>query len=116
MPERERPILIYDGDCQFCRRWTARWRRMTGDRVDYAPYQEVADGFPDITRDRFDASVQFVDKDETVYTGAEAVFRALAHAPGMGWTLAAYRSVPGFAVTAERVYRFVARRRGSRTG
>ncbi|MBI4388775.1 MAG: DUF393 domain-containing protein [Nitrospinae bacterium] len=115
MQERKRPVLIYDGDCHFCRRWIARWRHVTGGRVDYASYQKVAADFPGITHEQFDASVQFVDKDGKVYAGAEAVFRALAYAPGKGWPLSAYRNVPGFAVTAEWVYRLVARRRGSKT-
>ena len=37
-----KPLLIWDGDCDFCRKWVDRWRHVTRDRVDYAPYQEVA--------------------------------------------------------------------------
>jgi lipase maturation factor 1 len=32
-----RPLLLFDGKCAFCRVWIARWKAMTGDRVDYAP-------------------------------------------------------------------------------
>jgi lipase maturation factor 1 len=44
-------------------------------------------------------------------SGAEAVFRALAFAPGRGWLLAAYRHVPGFATVSERCYAFIAAHR-----
>ena len=44
----DRPLGIFDGDCGFCRAWIARWRAETGDRVDYAPSQEVAARFPEV--------------------------------------------------------------------
>ena len=39
LPDRSKPILVYDGECGFCRRWIERWRVVTGDRVVYLPYQ-----------------------------------------------------------------------------
>ena len=47
-PVSRKPLLIYDGDCAFCMFWLRYWRRLTGDRVNYAPYQEVAAQFPAI--------------------------------------------------------------------
>ena len=41
-----RPLLVFDGDCGFCRWWIARWRQTTGDQVEYRPWAEVADRFP----------------------------------------------------------------------
>ena len=43
-----KPLLIWDGDCDFCRLWIERWREMTAGKVDYATYQEAADRFPEI--------------------------------------------------------------------
>jgi predicted DCC family thiol-disulfide oxidoreductase YuxK len=43
------PLLIYDGDCGFCVYWARYWRKLTGDRVDYRPYQQVAAQYPEIT-------------------------------------------------------------------
>jgi predicted DCC family thiol-disulfide oxidoreductase YuxK len=111
--ERDRPLLIFDGECHFCRRWIARWRQMTGERVEYAPYQEVASLHPQITGERFQRSVQLVETDGSVYEGAEAVFRALAHAPFRGWALWAYLHIPFARVLSERLYRIVA---GHRVG
>ncbi|MDE0087578.1 MAG: hypothetical protein OXU23_17785, partial [Candidatus Poribacteria bacterium] len=37
-----KPLLVYDDDCDFCRYWIAQWQHVTQDRIDYAPYQEVA--------------------------------------------------------------------------
>jgi len=107
----DRPLVIYDGDCGFCRWRVARWRRVTGEQVDYAPSREVADRFPDIPRESFDAAVYLLEPDGGTYRGAEAVLRALAHGGRARWLLGAYRAVPGFAPVAEAIYRFVARHR-----
>ena len=29
-----RPLLIYDGDCSFCKRWTARWQHLTAAAIE----------------------------------------------------------------------------------
>jgi lipase maturation factor 1 len=103
-----KPLLVWDGDCDFCRGWIARWRRITGDRVEYATYQEVATQFPDLPRSRFERAVQLIEPDGEHSEAAEAVFRSLAYAPGSGWPLELYRSVPGFAAVSEWLYRLVA--------
>ena len=106
-----RPLMIFDGDCSFCRWWIERWRRRTGDHIDYAPYQDVADRFPEIGREAFKQAVHLVEPDGRVSRGAAAVFRALAHVPGRRWTWWMYR-IPGVAWITERTYRFIARHRG----
>ena len=105
---QQKPLLIFDGDCEFCRRWITRWQSMTGDRIDYAPYQEVGEQFPKISQQEFVTAVQLGDSDGQIFSGAEAVFRALAQVPGKGWGLWFYRHVPGFAPVSRAVYRFVA--------
>jgi predicted DCC family thiol-disulfide oxidoreductase YuxK len=108
---RDRPLLIFDGDCHFCRRWIARWRQLTGERIEYAPYQEVAVLFPDISLEAFRRSVQLVETDGSVTQGAEAVFRSLSYAPGRSWLHWCYRHVPLIAPLAERFYGLVAAHR-----
>lgn len=108
---RERPLLIYDGDCNFCRRWIARWQSFTGDRVDYVPFQEAAARFPQIPRENFQASVQLIETNGKVLSGAEAVFQTLAHAPGKRWMMGIYQNLPGVRFLTEWSYRLVARNR-----
>ena len=79
-----KPLLIYDVDCGFCRRWVHRWQGRTGEAVDYAPYQQVGDQFEQIKPEAFEQAVQLVESDGTVYSGAQAVFRLMAHAPRGG--------------------------------
>jgi len=111
MATQNRPVLIYDGDCNFCRQWVNRWRHVTDDQVDTLSSQEAARLFPHISPEQFQSSVQLVLPDGSVYDGAEAVFRALACNPDHGWPLWLYRKVPAVAVGTEFLYRFVARHR-----
>jgi predicted DCC family thiol-disulfide oxidoreductase YuxK len=109
--QREKPLLIYDGDCTFCKFWVEYWKTATGERVDYAPFQEIAPQFPEIPLDNFRAAAQFVDCDDSVSAGAEAVYRLMAHVPGKGWTRWCYEHVPGVDAASASLYNFIARRR-----
>jgi len=109
--ESAKPLLIYDGDCSFCRYWVDCGRRITRDSVTYAPYQEVAAQFPQIPIERFRAAAQFVDRDGTISSGAEAIFRALSYTPGWQWLLWLYTHLRLFAGVSERIYLWVARHR-----
>jgi predicted DCC family thiol-disulfide oxidoreductase YuxK len=107
----EKPLLLYDGACGFCRVWVARWRRVTGERVAYASWQEAAGAFPGILREDLARAVHLVEPGGRVTRGAEAVFRSLAAVPGQGWALWLYRHLPGFAPLSEAAYAWVARHR-----
>jgi predicted DCC family thiol-disulfide oxidoreductase YuxK len=106
--------MVFDGDCDFCSLWIRRWQQMTGAEVDYLPAQDprVRTQFPEIPREQFDVSVQLIETDGWVYSGAEAVFRAMAHAPHRRWPLRAYQFSPAVARTAEMAYLVVASHRG----
>src|SRR5438105_1192260 len=107
-----KPLLIWDGECDFCRLWIERWHFITAEEVDYATYQEVADRFPEIPRDEFKHSMVFIEPDGTAFFAAEAVYRSLAYRPSKRWLAWSYDHVPGFAAISEAVYKFVARHRG----
>jgi lipase maturation factor 1 len=108
----QKPILIYDGNCGFCKRWTERVRRKTGEKITFAPYQEAAQQFPRIPREEFERAVQLIFPDGIVKSGAEAIFAALA-LTSFFWKVIAwkYTYIPGFAAVSEWVYRHVAKRR-----
>jgi predicted DCC family thiol-disulfide oxidoreductase YuxK len=105
-------MVVFDGDCGFCRYWIRRWHRRTADVFEYLPYQDpaVARRFPALTPDRCTRALQFVERDGAVLEGAEAVFRTLAGS-GPGWPLTLYRRLPGVALVSEFGYRLVARHR-----
>ncbi|MEO8352718.1 MAG: lipase maturation factor family protein [Chthoniobacteraceae bacterium] len=103
------PLLVFDGDCTFCRKWIARWAEITGERVDYAPYQEVAPSFPEIPITAFRSRVHLLDPNGTCSDGADAVFRALG--ARRRWPLWLYEHLPGFAPVSEAAYELIARHR-----
>jgi predicted DCC family thiol-disulfide oxidoreductase YuxK len=106
-------LMIYDGDCNFCKYWIGRWRRLTGDAVDYLPFQDsqIASRFPEIPREQFETSVHLIEIDGSVFRGAHAVFLSLAENPKWQWPLRWYKKSRLFAKLTEAVYHFIARHR-----
>ena len=90
---RRPPLLVYDGDCGFCKYWVRYWQRLTGDRVAYAPYQEVAAQFPEIPVAAFQRAVQYIAPDGKIASGAEAGVLTLSHAGGKGFWLTSISKV-----------------------
>ena len=37
----EWPVLVFDGECGFCRVWVEYWKRLTGERVEYVAFQAI---------------------------------------------------------------------------
>jgi predicted DCC family thiol-disulfide oxidoreductase YuxK len=106
-----RPVLIWDGDCDFCRLWIERLRETTAGKVDYTTYQEAADGFPEIPTDDFNRSVILIQPDGTVTLAAQAVYGTLAYRHSRGWLAWSYDHVPWFAAVSETGYSLIARNR-----
>jgi predicted DCC family thiol-disulfide oxidoreductase YuxK len=107
----QRPLLVYDGECGFCGYWARYWKKLTGDRVDYRSYQEVAAQYPAIPLADFQRAVQYITPDGRRASAAEASFLTLRHARGKGIWLALYRKLPGVATISELVYAFIAAHR-----
>src|SRR5216117_1935088 len=107
-----KPLMIWDGECHFCRRWIERWREITAGEVEYAPYQEIAVRFPEIPREQFQRSVVYIDKTGQVFVAAEAVYRSLRCRSSKKWLWWGYQRIPGFAAISEFGYRLIARHRG----
>ena len=63
----DRPLLLFDGDCGFCRLWVARWRATMRDQVDFAPAQQEAARFSQVTEEAWKHSVQLVTPEGVVY-------------------------------------------------
>ncbi|MBE0592821.1 MAG: DUF393 domain-containing protein [Gemmatimonadales bacterium] len=107
------PVLIYDGDCRFCRRWVARLRKL--DRrgaLALVPLQaSEAIRVSGRARGTLRQSVHVVRADGAVHAGASAVREAFRYLPG-GWIVRAALGVPGVMPVAERCYAWIARQWG----
>lgn len=110
----ERPVMIFDGTCGFCRKWIVRWHESTGDRVEYLASQDRGERFPDVPQSAFDTSVQFIDERGARFERSEAVARCLAQ-NGAWWSrllLVLLLRVPGLLMLADFAYKLVAANRG----
>jgi lipase maturation factor 1 len=114
--DASRPILVFDGDCAFCRNWIGYWQALTGDRVEYLPFQSNAKRFPEVPVEEFQLAVQLFASGER-YSGAEAVFQLLRYSTGSGsfkaLPLWLYHHLPGFAAVTEGGYRSIATHRNA---
>jgi predicted DCC family thiol-disulfide oxidoreductase YuxK len=106
----DRPLMVWDGDCHFCGGWIRRWQTLTGDQIDYQPYQKVGRRFPEISEADYTQAVHLILPDGSVRRAAQAVFTALSYAScfGCGLGLKLYQRSPTFARVTESAYRFVA--------
>ena len=59
-----KPLMVFDGDCNFCTLWIRRWQQLTDDAVEYLPSQDasVTARFPEIPCERFATAVQQIGR------------------------------------------------------
>ena len=110
-PPRERPLLVWDGDCRFCRYWIIKWEQACGPALAYAPYQEAAGRFPDLDRSLFKGAVQLIDTNGQVYPGAAAAFRSLCAGRGLCGPEHLYRQSKVLRSVADAGYHLVSTHR-----
>jgi lipase maturation factor 1 len=106
-----KPLMIWDGECLFCKMWIERWREITAGKVDYATYQQAASQFPEIPLDQFKRAMAFIEPDGKTFFAAEAVYRSLQYRSSRTWLAWSYDHFPAFAAISESAYKFVARHR-----
>jgi predicted DCC family thiol-disulfide oxidoreductase YuxK len=105
-------LLVYDADCGFCVYWARYWQKLTGDAVDYRPYQDVAAQYPEIPLVDFQRGVQYIRPNGRRASAAEASFLTLSHG-GKGVWLTLYKKLPGFAAVSELIYALIAAHRSA---
>ncbi|WP_200949324.1 thiol-disulfide oxidoreductase DCC family protein [Phycicoccus sp. Soil748] len=108
--DRERGLLIFDGDCGFCTtsaRFVSRWvdRR---DRYDVRPWQELDLGSLGVTEADCIEAAQFVRRDGSVLAGHRAIAAGLTHGAPLWRPLGHLLTLPGVSQLAARVYAWVA--------
>ncbi len=108
-----RPLVVFDGDCSFCRFWIDRWKRTSGDCLDYVSFQDAAPRFPEIPVEEFRRAVGLIRPSGEVLFGAAAVVAARAEVPGRELWSRVYRGVPGARTLMDVLYRFIANHRNA---
>jgi len=104
------PVLIIDGDCEFCRNIATRWQPKWGHLFEIATAQTWGERLPPLDRASLLQAVHFIDDKGKVFRGAAAVFRAKAiHKSTLTWWC--YRHSNLFRTISEHVYTWIANHR-----
>lgn len=115
-PDRlERNVVVYDGDCEFCRRQADRIRRKDrAGRFELLPKQhpDLSHRFPQLAGADLRQGMRLVTPTGRVYVGADAVHQIARQLPG--WRLLAWLyHVPGLRQLLRAGYASVAAHRQS---
>jgi predicted DCC family thiol-disulfide oxidoreductase YuxK len=108
--DRERPALVYDGDCAFCTTCAGFLERI-GPDAEIVAWQLTDLAALGITEEQAIDAVQWARADGTVRSGHEAIAAVLG-AAGQPWrTIGRFLLLPGVSWLAAKVYRLVANNR-----
>jgi predicted DCC family thiol-disulfide oxidoreductase YuxK len=106
-PPRERPVLVYDGDCGFCTT-CARFLERIGPDAEIVAWQLTDLAELGVTEEQAADAVQWVAVDGSVRSGHEAI-AAVLNSAGRIWRIAGRLIVlPGVSWLAARAYRLTA--------
>ena len=106
-----KPLLIWDGDCGFCKYWMLRWQNLTGNSVKYEPYQKIADEIIGIPKSAFKEAIRLIEPDGTVYNGPHAAYRALTYSNKWTKLSKKYNKNSFFRFMSDHAYVFIAKHR-----
>lgn len=108
MSFRERPVLVYDGDCGFCTtsvRFVER-RIPTSAEIVAFQFADLAALGTDV--EQASHEVVWVSRDGRTYGGAQGIARLLVDAGGVWRPLGMIAMIPPFRWLAHGAYRLVA--------
>ena len=108
-----RPVLLYDGDCGFCREWLGRLQRWDAHHaIEYVPTRErdSVGWLPPLPLAELNRAMHLVLPDGRVYSGARALVALLPLLPRGRLPALAFR-LPGVQPIADRIYAWIAARR-----
>jgi lipase maturation factor 1 len=105
------PLIIFDGNCGFCRFWIDRWKKRVGDKAVFTSSQDLGRVPDGVSKDDFTSTVILIEPDGKILRGAKAVFRICSLDSGRKCLLILYERLPGFALISELAYRVVSANR-----
>ena len=103
------PVMVWDGECQFCKLCTDRFNSLANDDIEFIPFQDLPNKYPNAPDLDYKKSVVFFINNQT-YTGAAAVF-SFYNTIGKKWPLRLYDRFKIFSKISEMFYRFIANKR-----
>ncbi len=115
MRRRERPVLVYDGDCAFCKK-CARLLEKIEPCAEIIAWQCADLAELGITEEQATDAVQLVQVEGKIRSGHEAIGTILSTAGGTWKILGRTILLPGISPIAAKVYRLVADNRSRLPG
>ncbi len=112
-PPKKKPILVWDGNCGFCKYWVTRWQSFTGDKIFYEPYQEVARYMPDIDEIHFKQASRLIETDGQIFSGPASAYRTFTYGSKWAFLFRWYSKYKWFQKLSDSLYNWVARNRSS---
>lgn len=111
-PPSKLPLLIWDGECGFCKYWITNWTQKTKNRIDFKPYQEAAKNFPDIPLKEFKKASRLIETDGSIYSGPNSAFRSFIYFDNKNkFWYNLYSRNKLFAFLSDAGYNFIAKHR-----
>ena len=109
----DRPVVIFDGTCGFCRKQVGRIRRW--DRAEEFTFisshePDLLERYPQLAGEDLDAGMRLIEPGGRLFAGADAVHAIARRLPRFRWLTWLYH-VPGVKQIARLVYGWIARRR-----
>jgi predicted DCC family thiol-disulfide oxidoreductase YuxK len=105
-------VVLWDGECTFCRSQVQRLRHWDGDRLAYLSLHDprVVQRYPELSREQLMEQMWVVTVAGQRFGGADAVRYLSRQLPWL-WPLAPVMHVPGAMPLWRRLYAWVAQRR-----
>lgn len=100
--------MVYDGNCGFCKYWIIKWKKISGDQVDYTSYQRSHQRFKDIDVTHFKEAVRLIDTDGSVYNGPDAAFMTFYLKGKVSFLHQWYMKYQWFRTLANLLYQWIA--------
>ncbi len=107
MRRRERPVLVYDGDCGFCTKCAQAVAKIRPD-AEIVAWQLTDLAELGITAEQASEAVQWVETDGTIRSGHEAIAGLLGTAGPVGKVGGRALLLPGVSRLAAKGYQLVA--------
>ncbi|MBT5734056.1 lipase maturation factor family protein [bacterium] len=105
----KKPIMVWDGDCEFCRKFAERFEASADSVVEFIPYQSLHKKYPKSPKLDYEKSVVFFTS-TSVTIGAEAIF-SFFNVIGKKWPKKLYENFSLVSKVSEFFYSCIAKNR-----
>lgn len=104
----DKPMMVYDGECGFCKYWVIRWKKMSEDKINFQPFQNVYDRFTDIDKEHFKQAVRYIDLNGNIYSGPGAAYYTYFKRNKVKYLFKWYQEKIWFRKLNDKLYQFIA--------